>query len=72
VDTPLNRTDWVRSTRRVVLDLIAPIAGLTGLGWLISQPTQGERPTLVFACLALLGLPFARLADRLRRLEEDE
>lgn len=62
---------FIRLARSAITNVVAPLVGLGGLVFLLVTPDATERPTLVFACLALIGVPFAGLADR-KRVEEEK
>lgn len=57
--------------RSVITNVIAPLVGLGGIIYLLSNPDAPDRPTLVIACGALVGYPIAKIADR-KRTEEEE
>ena len=56
-------------SQKVARDVVMFIAGLAGFVHEVAV-TEGERPTLLLACLALMGVPF--FLNRDEKAKEDE
>jgi hypothetical protein len=54
---------WVRNANRALVFVVAPAVGLGGIGAMVVTGSARSEPILVLACLYLIGVPFARLAD---------
>lgn len=67
---------FITGARRVLTEVVTPLVGLGGFIWLLSDRAAPDRPTLVLACLALIGYTVAGVADRTRtrerRKDDDE
>lgn len=62
---------FIRLLRSILINVVGPIVGLGGIVVTLVNPQAPEKPTLVLACLVLMGYPIAKLAD-LRHGEEED